>query len=634
MHPLRPATHAIIADFVVYLAVVAFLAVGLPLRAQQIEVTHTPIEKLTARAEAGEPEAEFELGSRYYSGKGVIRDFSEAVKWFRRAADQNFAKAQYNLGFCYSKGEGVKKDDGEALKWYRKAADQNLAIAQTKLGFCYARARGVEKDDREAVNWYRKAADQKFPLAQYNLGDCYANGRGVPKDDAEAARWYRLAADQNLPVAQNRMGACYAIGAGVIKDAVEAAKWYRRAADQNFPFAQYNLANCYASGTGVAKNMAEAAIWLRKAAEQKHPKAQTALALCHARGAGVKRNQVEAVKWLQAAISQNYAEAEYLLGLLYTAGDGVVKSMPNAIALFRKAAEQNLPQAQSLLGMMYYNGEGVTKNYIEAYTWLLLSAGQGDQDGKQYVSVVERKMTPEQIAEGQKRAASFRPHTPGSDEESSGNLAQERPKAFGSGFFITDDGFLVTNYHVVADSKQVRISTATGLVSAKVVKVDTANDLALLKAEGKFSPLPVAQSRGVKLGDNVSTIGFPNVELQGLAPKFSRGEVASLSGPVDDARYFQISAAVQPGNSGGALVNDHGNVVGVVSAKLSARMALSVSGALPENVNYAVKSSFLLAFLESIPELASKLREPNTTDTKSSDVVERAKDAAVLVLVY
>ena len=131
--------------------------------------------------------------------------------------------------------------------------------------------------------------------------------------------------------------------------------------------------------------------------------------------------------------------------------------------------------------------------------------------------------------------------------------------------------------------------TSAGLISAKVVKVDAANDLALLKAEGRFAALPVAASRAVKLGGTVATVGFPNIGLQGFAPKLAKGEIASLSGAGDDARYFQISVPVQPGNSGGALVDERGNVVGVVSAKLSARAALAASGALPENVNYAVK---------------------------------------------
>jgi S1-C subfamily serine protease len=176
--------------------------------------------------------------------------------------------------------------------------------------------------------------------------------------------------------------------------------------------------------------------------------------------------------------------------------------------------------------------------------------------------------------------------------------------------------------------------TSAGINAAKVVKVDAANDLALLKAEGRFAALPAVASRAMRLGSTVATVGFPNVGLQGFAPKLARGEIAALSGAQDDARYFQISVPVQPGNSGGALVDERGNVVGVVSAKLSARAALAATGALPENVNYAVKSSFLLSFLESVPEVSAKLKDANTKERKFEDVVKSAEQAAVLVLVY
>ena len=107
-----------------------------------------------------------------------------------------------------------------------------------------------------------------------------------------------------------------------------------------------------------------------------------------------------------------------------------------------------------------------------------------------------------------------------------------------------------------------------------------------------------------------------------------------MSGAADDARYFQISVPVQPGNSGGALVDERGNVVGVVSAKLNAAAALAASGSLPENVNYAVKSSYLLSFLEVLADGQLKLKEPNTKEMKFEDVVKSAEQAAVLVLVY
>jgi len=202
---------------------------------------------------------------------------------------------------------------------------------------------------------------------------------------------------------------------------------------------------------------------------------------------------------------------------------------------------------------------------------------------------------------------------------------------------------------VVKDATKVRLLTGAGLIDAKVVQVDATNDLALLKADGRFAPLPIAASRTVALGGTVATVGFPDIGLQGFAPKLAKGEIASLSGAGDDPRYFQISVPVQPGNSGGALVDERGNVIGIVSAKLDASAALAASGALPENVNYAVKSregrhvavpnfrnadTASLPVLESVPAVSAKLKAPNTADEKFSDVAKSAQDAAVLVLVY
>ena len=278
----------------------------------------------------------------------------------------------------------------------------------------------------------------------------------------------------------------------------------------------------------------------------------------------------------------------------------------------------------------------MAKDYVEAYKWTLLGAAQGNEGAKKGVTILEGRMTQEQIAEGQKLARNFKPRevpVTASDNSAAGIL-QTRPESSGTGFFITEDGYLITNEHVAGNGAQVRLVTVAGILSARVVKVDAANDLALLKVEGKFAALPVASSRAVKMGSTVATVGFPNIGLQGFAPKLAKGEIAALSGTQDDPRYFQISVPVQPGNSGGALVDERGNVVGVVAAKLNVAAAVATSGALPENVNYAVKSSFLLSFLESVPEVAAKLKEPNTKDRKFEDLVESAEQAAVLVLVY
>ncbi len=94
----------------------------------------------------------------------MATDYVEAVKWFRKAAEQNYAEAQNNLGACYATGQGVAKDYVEAVKWYRKAAEQNFAPAQYNLGVCYATGRGVATNYVEAVKWYRKAAEQDHAM--------------------------------------------------------------------------------------------------------------------------------------------------------------------------------------------------------------------------------------------------------------------------------------------------------------------------------------------------------------------------------------------------------------------------------------------------------------------------------------
>lgn len=121
-------------------------------------------------------------------------DDAEAVRWYRKGAEQGHARAQAGLGFMYTSGLGVPHDDGEAVQWYRKAAEQGDAVAQASLGFMYRNGRGVPQDDAEAVQWYRKAAEQGHALAQAGLGAMYRDGRGVAQNYVQAHKWFSLAA--------------------------------------------------------------------------------------------------------------------------------------------------------------------------------------------------------------------------------------------------------------------------------------------------------------------------------------------------------------------------------------------------------------------------------------------------------
>jgi TPR repeat protein len=226
-------------------------------------------------AETRDAQAQVEIGERYYQGQGGVgQNWVEAVKWFRKAAEQNNATAQCNLGVCYAIGQGVTEDHAEALNWYRRAAEQNDTRAQLYLGVCYADGQGVAKDEAEAVKWYRKAAEQNNAGAQKNLGVCYANGQGVAKDEMEAVKWYRKAAEQKHERAQYAMGNCYYLGRGVERNYAEAVEWYRAAAAEGDMDAGFALGICYYYGNGVTQDAGQAFTWYRWAAERGHKKAQ------------------------------------------------------------------------------------------------------------------------------------------------------------------------------------------------------------------------------------------------------------------------------------------------------------------------------------------------------------------------
>jgi TPR repeat protein len=150
------------------------------------------------RAEKGDPWSQFHMGMAYDFGHGVREDKTEAVRWYRLAADQDYSDAEFNLGVALQNGEGVAKDEAEAIKWYRKAAGHGDKSAMTALGSAYGRGRGVPKDQAEALRWTRMAAAESYPMAVANLGVIYYQGYGVPKDPVEAYKYYLIVT--RLPV--------------------------------------------------------------------------------------------------------------------------------------------------------------------------------------------------------------------------------------------------------------------------------------------------------------------------------------------------------------------------------------------------------------------------------------------------
>lgn len=199
----------------------------------------------------------------------------------------------------------------------------------------------------------------------------------------------------------------------------------------------------------------------------------------------------------------------------------------------------------------------------------------------------------------------------------------------GTGWFV-DASYVATCWHVVQNAKTISIEQKNGQrFNAKVVANDPANDIVILKIDNAkcTSALPI-RTKGVKIADKVFTVGYPLSSLLGQAQKYSEGVVNSTTGLSNDSRYYQISVPIQPGNSGGPLVDEKGCVIGLTSSALDALKLAVTTGTIPQNVNYAIKVRYLAAILDD-----AGIDYATATEGKSKDgIVERVAEATVLVI--
>ena len=184
-------------------------------------------------------------------------------------------------------------------------------------------------------------------------------------------------------------------------------------------------------------------------------------------------------------------------------------------------------------------------------------------------------------------------------------LAQDKlnQASFGTGFLVSSDGHFVTAHHNIKDKDQVLVGPigpagSNRYVVAQVVRVDATKDLALLKTKLTGKPLRISPWSQVPIGLEVYAIGYPQIRIQGISRKITQGIINGDRTETGDAGYFQFSAEIQKGNSGGPLLSPDGSVIGVVRAKLNALSIAEKTKDLPQNVNYGIKSSTLLAFLK------------------------------------
>jgi len=310
---------------------------------------------------------------------------ADKISQLKTKAEAGDAQAQVDLGRAYDDGNGVKQSDELAAKWYQKAAEQGNPEAQNILGNMYRAGRGVDQNKEEAVRWYRKAARQKYGNAMFNIGTAYYNGDGVSVDDSEAYAWFVLAQENGS------------------KSADEAIKRMESTLNSwQIDAGLRRIGDLFTNGVDLPKDYAESASWLRKGAERGDKDAQVLLANALI-NSPIPHDYAGARYWCERAAKQQSPAGEYCLGVIYEQGVGIEKNPKEATKWYLLAAHWGNARAMESVGRIYASGAAGKVDRVEAYVWLVRAAAKGDQPALQAAAKLKAEMDKKELAKAEQQ---------------------------------------------------------------------------------------------------------------------------------------------------------------------------------------------------------------------------------------
>lgn len=380
-------------------------------------------------AQNGDPDASFWLGSSYMNGEGVTCNYTEAIKWLKKAADNKMPLAYNQLGHCYYRLENyqeaivwykkaiengdtdsyfwlgrcysVQQNYQEAIIWYKKAVENGDTNLYGYLGECYFQQQNYQeaitwlkkaaangdmrvcgyigtsymnsKNYREAILWLKKALDNGDTHAYLGLGKCYFEQQNYQ----EAYKCAKIAVDNGIESASFLMGIMLYYGHGVQQDYNQAFKWLKMAAGYGAYNAYDILASMYAFGQGTAQNPTEAFKCAKIAADNGIITSYFKVGTMYSNGEGVEQNDQEAYKWIKKAAEAKDPYSYGALGIMYYQGIGTAIDLKEAYRIAKIGAEYEDPEAMALLARMYREGKGVSKSIIDSFEWQKKAAEKG-----------------------------------------------------------------------------------------------------------------------------------------------------------------------------------------------------------------------------------------------------------------
>ena len=543
-----------------------------------------------------------EQHARFGLAAYASKNFAKAIEHLWLVRSTNAPEVTYHLGLMAHLGQGVRQDYAVAMSLYKHAADIAYPPALFRIGVLYANGRGVPKNVVESVRWYMRAAEQNDALAQYNVALAFLTGNGLPKDPRRALLWMLLAkerltdpklvsaAEKNILLSERQLD-----DANRSQVRAEASSW--KPASEKLAFEPSQLKEWV--GKYPFDRVRGLTFLEQPEIQLRIALALGAEALTIIKGMGTVPPIKESNGWVVASGCQPHMCI-----------DGNWTVAVNLTSLELRACLAEVSSKNVRLG-------NSNKRLVE----LSRATLEGCPGVENILELFERAFAPS-------KAIAAAPAPPN----------QTRPEATrpsktssGSGFIINSEGYILTNNHVVEDCSAIKVQNGAQTGVAAKIASDAKNDLAILKAPIRDAkPLFFRDGSRIRRADTVLAIGFPYNGLLSTEPNVAIGAVSALAGIGDDTRFLQISAPIQPGNSGGPLLDTSGNVVGVIVATMNALTVLKVTGSVPQNVNFAIKSDIARVFLETKGIVFSSVASKEKLDM--ADVGEKGSRAAALVI--
>lgn len=543
--------------------------------------------------------------SRRSDQRAAIRILQQIAR-YDAERDRPYTYHAIALAELYHAGAFGQPDYPNALKAYKLAAEAGSGEAQFQLGYMYSSDIGTLKNADAAKFYYMLAFEQGYSTAAYNLGIMYSNGSFGRKDEVTAASWHLRAAEMGNLSAIAEYGRRLADGVGVLENDIEAARWLERAANGGNAVAQFNLALMYADGEGVAVNRVTAYKWANLAGAAGNEQAAGLKSRVAAR---MSRDEINLAQRLSAEWAPQKGK-DLFADAASSEKDGSKSEGPETDRELVGTVQRGLSE----LG--YYSGliDGVygpqTKGAIEAF-----ERASGER--------VTGLVTPE---------LAFKLGTAAAQPGTRPRITQPpAASSSGSGFLVTEQGHILTNAHVVTGCTRRTLRDGTNLV---MVAYDPSRDLALLSSSrlAGRTPLRFRSGRDLQVAESILVAGFPLSGLVSPDLNVTIGNVSALSGPDGSKSLIQVTAPVQPGNSGGPILDQAGSVVGVVVSKLDALAVAVITGDIPQNVNFGISLATVREFLDL--HGISVLQQPSSQTRTNAEIAELAGSGTFSILCH